>query len=204
LLLARLEQENNRIVGDPKSRLHPSAARQSRPPSVEKLKKMLERNPENLRMSMLPAPPPMRELDFWLALTSDYSETAQRLPTLTTSKIRAGIPAPLRGEVWKSMVGARDLDLEDQYERFRGLSSPHGTTIDKDIGRTFPDHDYFNKNELGGQRMLSNVLKCFSLYDEKIGYCQGLGFPVGTLLLQMGEKEAFCVFVRYVFLFWYI
>jgi hypothetical protein len=36
------------------------------------------------------------------------------------------------------------------------------------------------------------------LYDHKIGYCQGLGFLVGPLLMQMGDKEAFCVLVRCV------
>lgn len=98
--------------------------------------------------------------------------------------------------MWKAIVGARDLDLEDEYDKLRGMPSPHEDRIDKDVGRTFPDHDFFNNSSLPGQKMLWNVLKCFSLYDTKIGYCQGLGFPVGTLLLQMGEKEAFCVFVR--------
>lgn len=44
--------------------------------------------------------------------------------------------------------------------------------------------------------MLGQVLKCFSLYDEKIGYCQGLGFVVGPLLMHMEPAAAFAVLVR--------
>ena len=47
-----------------------------------------------------------------------------------------------------------------------------------------------------GQQALAKVLKCFSLYDKEIGYCQGLGFLVGPLLMQMADRDAFCVLVR--------
>ncbi|KAL9111187.1 MAG: hypothetical protein Q9187_007953, partial [Circinaria calcarea] len=43
-----------------------------------------------------------------------------------------------------------------------------------------------------GQKMLGKVLNAFSLWDQEIGYCQGLGFVVGPLLMHMGDKEAFC------------
>lgn len=138
----------------------------------------------------------MTELDFWAALVRDYHGTAQRLPTLTTNKIRSGIPAPLRGVTWVSMAGARDRQLEEQYERLCKESSPYENMIGKDIGRSFPGVEMFRDAEGEGQKMLARVLKCFSLYDEKIGYCQGLGFLVGPLLMQMGDKEAFCVLVR--------
>jgi len=149
------------------------------------------------RLSQLPSPPPMTELDFWAALVRDYPQTAQRLPTLTSNKVRAGIPAPLRGVVWVSMAGARDRVIEDRFEELCGRSSPYENIINKDIGRSFPGVEMFRDPEGEGQKMLARVLKCFSLYDEKIGYCQGLGFLVGPLLMQMGDKEAFCVLVRY-------
>ncbi|KAK7523415.1 rab-GTPase-TBC domain-containing protein [Phyllosticta citriasiana] len=197
LLLERLEQANQAIATDPKSGLKPRARSQSRPPSISQIKKMVEnQNAEQVRFSLLPSPPPMTELDFWAALVRDYHGTAQRLPTLTTNKIRSGIPAPLRGVTWVSMAGARDRQLEDQYERLCKESSPYENMIGKDIGRSFPGVEMFRDAEGEGQKMLARVLKCFSLYDEKIGYCQGLGFLVGPLLMQMGDKEAFCVLVR--------
>ena len=67
----------------------------------------------------LPEPPPMTELEFWAALVQDYPSTASRLPTLTTTKIRAGIPLVLRGVVWQSMAGARNRDLEDAFDKLK-------------------------------------------------------------------------------------
>ena len=95
-----------------------------------------------------------------------------------------------------SITGARERLLEDEYERLCGETSPYEGLIGKDIGRSFPNVEMFRDPAGEGQQMLARVLKCFSLYDEKIGYCQGLGFVVGPLLMHMGDKEAFCVLVR--------
>lgn len=151
--------------------------------------------PSALRYSMLP-PPAMTDLEFYAALVKDYKQTAARLPTLLTNKLRKGIPPPLRGVVWQSMSGARDANLEQQYDQFSGESSPYELIIGKDLGRSFPGVDMFREADGEGQRMLGRVLKCFSLYDTKIGYCQGLAFIVGPLLMHMPDKQAFCVLVR--------
>ena len=202
LLLARLEQENNALTADPKSGLKARARSQSRPPSINELKRLIQEQDAgeagHVRLSKLPSPPPMTELDFWAALVRDYHQTCHRLPNLTLNKIRAGIPAPLRGVVWQSAAGARSKIVEDQYDALCGESSPYENIINKDIGRSFPGVEMFRDPGGEGQKMLGRVLKCFSLYDHKIGYCQGLGFLVGPLLMNMGDKEAFCVLVRYV------
>ncbi|GAB7366205.1 hypothetical protein MBLNU230_g7765t1 [Neophaeotheca triangularis] len=205
-LLARLEQENAMLTSDPKSAANKHTARarsQSRPPSIHALKKMVkDRDQPSIRYSMnadagLPAElPPMTELDFWAALVQNYPSTASRLPTLTAAKIRAGVPEPLRGVVWTSMSGARDKRLEEAYDNLLGEKSPYEGIINKDVGRSFPGVELFRDAEGEGQKMLGRVLKCFSLHDKDIGYCQGLGFLVGPLLMNMGEREAFCVLVR--------
>ncbi|KAL1981974.1 hypothetical protein VTN96DRAFT_1940 [Rasamsonia emersonii] len=197
LLLARLEQENNALVTNPKSGLANAARprRPSRPPSIQQLKRLVNDHRSSLRYSQLP-PPPMTELEFWAALVADYPMTAQRLPTLTSNKIRAGVPPPLRGVVWPSIAGARDTQLLEDFRRLSGESSPYEGLIGKDIGRSFPNVEMFRDPNGEGQQMLARVLKCFSLYDTKIGYCQGLGFVVGPLLMHMSDAEAFCVLVR--------
>ena len=199
-LLAQLEQANNALATDPKSGLKTVRPRaQSRPPSVYQLRRMVEDPASpNPRFSILPSPPPMTELEFWTALVQDYPQTAQRLPTLTSNKIRVGIPPPLRGVVWMSLAGARDIELENKFDSLCNLTSPHEGAISKDIGRSFPGVEMFRDADGNGQRMLGRVLTAFSLYDPQIGYCQGLGFLVGPLLMQMGEREAFCVLVRCV------
>ncbi|RAR01791.1 ecotropic viral integration site 5 protein [Stemphylium lycopersici] len=197
LLLARLEQENEAILSNSKSSMKVSRARsQSRPPSFNQLKRLVADDTSQMRFSQLPSPPPMTELEFWAALVRDYPQTVHRLPTLCLNKIRGGIPAPLRGVVWQSAAGSREKLIEDQYDTLCGESSPYENIINKDLGRSFPGVEMFKDSEGEGQKMLGRVLKCFSLYDHKIGYCQGLGFLVGPLLMQMGDKEAFCVLVR--------
>ncbi|OBT66171.1 hypothetical protein VE03_05097 [Pseudogymnoascus sp. 23342-1-I1] len=199
LLLARLEQENNLLATNPKSGIARAQAEervQRRPPSMQQLKQMVNApSPPALRYSLLPAPA-MTDLEFYAAVVQDYKRTAQRLPTLLSKKIRAGIPPPLRGVVWQSMSGARDLALEEEYERLCGGSSPYEGIIGKDLGRSFPGVEMFRDPNGEGQRMLGKVLRCFSLYDPKIGYCQGLGFLVGPLLMHMGDTQAFCILVR--------
>ncbi|KAL8905467.1 MAG: hypothetical protein Q9207_002620 [Kuettlingeria erythrocarpa] len=182
-LLARLEQENDALATDPK------AAR---------LKKLVDEPAKpSYRYSVLLDPPPMTELEFWAALVSNYPQTAQRLPTLTSNKIRNGVPPPLRGVVWTSIAGARDQLLEDEYDRLCTETSPYENLIGKDIGRSFPNVEMFKDPAGEGQKMLAKVLGSFSIYDQKIGYCQGLGFVVGPLLMHMADKDAFCVLVRY-------
>ncbi|KAG8528190.1 uncharacterized protein KY384_007107 [Bacidia gigantensis] len=200
-LLARLEQENDALATDPKAKLTRARSTRkgtkARPPSMQQLKKLVnEPTRPSLRYSMLPEPPPMTELEFWAALVNDYPQTAQRLPTLTAHKIRGGIPPPLRGVVWVSIAGARDKLLEEEYDRLSGETSPYENLIGKDIGRSFPGVEMFRDPSGEGQQMLAQVLKCFSLYDDRIGYCQGLGFVVGPMLMHMADREAFCVLVR--------
>ncbi|KAF2163667.1 hypothetical protein M409DRAFT_68274 [Zasmidium cellare ATCC 36951] len=204
-LLARLEQENAKIEADSKTAASKSSTRAraaSRPPSMAQLKKLVAgKETPSIRYSLasdsgMAEVPPMTELEFWTAIVQDYPSTATRLPTLTTTKMRSGIPPPLRGVVWSSMAGARDKDLEDAFERLLGEKSPYEGIINKDVGRSFPGVELFRDAEGEGQKMLGRVLKCFSLQDKDIGYCQGLGFLVGPLLMNMGEREAFCVLVR--------
>jgi len=200
MLLARLEQENNKLAINPKSVkvnvVEQPVMRRPRPPSMAQLREMAHGpTPMALRYSVVP-PPPMTDLEFYMALVKDYQQTAARLPTLLSRKIRSGIPPPLRGVVWQSMAQAGDSTLLEHFERLSGESSPYEGIIGKDLGRSFPGVDMFRDPEGDGQRMLGRVLKCFSLYDQKIGYCQGLAFLVGPLLMHMPDNQAFCVLVK--------
>lgn len=67
--------------------------------------------------------------------------------------------------------------------------SAEGSTVF--AGRTFPSHPYFASQLGHGQLCLFNILKAYSVLDEEVGYCQGLSFVAGILLMHMKEKEAF-------------
>jgi len=134
--------------------------------------------------------------DFWGAVISDYPGFASERPDELALAIAQGIPSTLRGMMWQHMAASKDLDLEDTYLKLLKDTSPHEKAITRDLGRTFPHHDFFTDGQGIGQENLFNVLKAYSLYDPQVGYCQGLPFVVAILLLNMPDEEAFSLLVR--------
>lgn len=68
------------------------------------------------------------------------------------------------------------------------------------VGRTFPTYDYFVTRLGPGQLGLFNVLKAYSLLDKEVGYCQGLSFVVGLLLMHVRlDLFSFNVYIVYMF-----
>lgn len=89
--------------------------------------------------------------------------------------------------------------MEATYLKFLKEMSPHEKAITRDLGRTFPQHEFFTDGQGIGQENLFNVLKAYSIYDPQVGYCQGLPFVVAILLLNMPDEEAFCLLVRLMY-----
>ncbi|XP_063313934.1 TBC1 domain family member 1 isoform X1 [Pelobates fuscus] len=111
-----------------------------------------------------------------------------------------GVPRLHRGEIWiflaeqyqlrhplpsKNML--RDIPYKELLKQL--TTQQHAILID--LGRTFPTHPYFAAQLGAGQLSLYNILKAYSLLDPEVGYCQGLSFVAGILLLHMGEEDAF-------------
>jgi hypothetical protein len=114
------------------------------------------------------------------------SDLAKKL----SKAIQRGIPSTLRGIMWQLMSSSKDPDLEQVYSSLLKQTSSHEKAISRDLSRTFPNHEYFKEGGVPGtgtgQENLFNVVKAYSLYDEEVGYCQGLQFIVGPLLLNVG------------------
>ncbi|TDL26268.1 RabGAP/TBC [Rickenella mellea] len=134
--------------------------------------------------------------DFWGDVMADYHQYASDNPEKLAKAIEKGIPDSLRGMVWQLMSASKDTSLEAVYLRLLKESSPHEKAILRDLGRTFPHHDFFTDGQGIGQENLFNVLKAYSIHDPEVGYCQGLPFVVAVLLLNMPDEEAFCLLVR--------
>ncbi|KAF9198369.1 hypothetical protein BGZ49_000831, partial [Haplosporangium sp. Z 27] len=206
-LLARLERQNGLLDTDPKSvciesnvlkgnltTLHSLIADSTtlNSPNSETIDPMSSLN------SVLEPQAGDEEIDweFWGMLVQDYNAVASKLPHLLAARVRQGLPSKLRGLIWQSMSQASSTYLETMYTQLLKEHSPYERIIQRDLARTFPQVDMFKEEGGKGQEMLFNILKAYSLYDPHVGYCQGLGFLVGPLLMNMDEKEAFCVFVR--------
>lgn len=123
--------------------------------------------------------------EFWTALTEDFSSVALKLPHLVSAKLRAGIPSKVRGVIWQAMSQSASLNLETVYGQLVAEHSPYERIIQRDLARTFPGIDMFKQEGGDGQQSLERVLKAYSLYDSLVGYCQGLAFLVGPLLLNV-------------------
>ncbi|KAI0298609.1 rab-GTPase-TBC domain-containing protein [Russula brevipes] len=131
---------------------------------------------------------------FWGSVMSDYQGFASENSEQVARAIERGIPSKLRGMVWQLMSASKDPQMEAAYLQLLKESSPHEKAITRDLGRTFPQHEFFTDGHGIGQENLFNVLKAYS-----IGVCQGLPFVVAVLLLNMPDEEAFCLLVRLMY-----
>lgn len=164
----------------------------------------------------------------WEKLLNSSSSVAQDFPTLARA-VEKGVPKHRRGEAWQALVNTRNLMetqqpswcrhaahddyslsshsvdyenfplLDEPYEDLLGQLTSHQHAIIIDLGRTFPTQKYFQASLGPGQLSLYNLLKAYSLLDSEVGYCQGLSFIGGVLLMHLEEQEAYYM-LRYLML----
>ncbi|KAI9276432.1 rab-GTPase-TBC domain-containing protein [Sporodiniella umbellata] len=181
-ILAQIDRQNAKLDEDPKSVCIQSNQLKTDLSTIQKL--TTDHVDETI------------DWEFWAALTDDFSSVALKLPHLVSVKLRAGIPPKVRGVIWQAMSQSASLNLETMYGQLVAENSPYQRIIQRDLARTFPGIEMFKQEGGPGQQALERVLSAYSLYDSLVGYCQGLAFLVGPLLLNMSEQQAFCVFVR--------
>ncbi|KAK2840034.1 hypothetical protein Q5P01_013774 [Channa striata] len=111
-----------------------------------------------------------------------------------------GVPKSRRGEIWlllshqhrlRHRLPQRQLAPDTPYHDLLKQLTAQQHAILVDLGRTFPTHQYFSAQLGAGQLSLYNLLKAYSLLDTEVGYCQGISFVAGVLLLHMREEQAF-------------
>ncbi|KAI8371274.1 rab-GTPase-TBC domain-containing protein [Choanephora cucurbitarum] len=141
-----------------------------------------------------------REIDweFWTSVVSDFERINRTDHAKLRQQLCVGIPTSLRGLLWRifSKSEMNSELIENEYRLLLEKTSSHEKLIQRDLSRTFPTLDYFKDKDGEGQAMLFNVIKTYSLFDSQVGYCQGLHFVVGCLLLHMPDEAAFCVLLR--------
>ena len=142
----------------------------------------------------------------WLAILSRTSDGVSRNDL--QSCVARGVPKDMRGDVWQLMASSLQppsgkqlpLSYDTPYvEMIKGLTSQqHSILID--LGRTFPQHPYFTRTLGPGQLSLFNLLKAYSRLDGEVGYCQGLSFIAGIILLHTDEETAYTLLKHLMFL----
>ncbi|XP_033323299.1 PTB_TBC1D1_like and TBC domain-containing protein plx isoform X1 [Megalopta genalis] len=145
-----------------------------------------------------------RELvEVWDLLVSKESRVSTKCDNqMLLHAIKQGVPKGKRGEVWQFLaeqfclkqppIDTRDFpNYNTPYDLLLKQLTSQQHAILIDLGRTFPNHPYFSSALGPGQLALFNLLKAYSLLDHEVGYCQGLSFVAGVLLLHMSEDQAF-------------
>ncbi|XP_017045553.1 ecotropic viral integration site 5 ortholog isoform X2 [Drosophila ficusphila] len=184
-LLAKLEAANKLIESDAKSlnSLHSTHSR---------------KNSDTSQISLTSSGNSVAEEDVWTTwatILNDWEGALKRKNPCVGELVRRGIPHHFRAIVWQQLSGAAEADKK-QYAEYIKATSACEKVIRRDIARTYPEVEFFKEKDGPGQEALFNVIKAYSLHDREVGYCQGSGFIVGLLLMQMPEEEAFAVLVQ--------
>ncbi|XP_050967491.1 TBC1 domain family member 1 isoform X2 [Labeo rohita] len=138
----------------------------------------------------------------WERMLSTPGRSKVRFDTEEIHKaVGQGVPRQHRGEIWKFLSEQYLLRQEVPSTKPPNNDTPYKELLKQltsqqhailiDLGRTFPTHPYFSAQLGAGQLSLYNLLKAYSLLDPEVGYCQGLSFVAGVLLLHMSEEDAF-------------
>jgi len=142
---------------------------------------------------------PIKHLEQWRVICIDFHRFRGKCPDKCKVLIRQGIPEFLRGSVWQKLALSRELLQKypkDLYEQMRqSKMAPSEGDIVRDINRTFPKHVLYRDKQGLGQQQLLNVLRAYSVFNAEVGYCQGMGFICGLLLMYMREDDAFLMLI---------
>lgn len=140
------------------------------------------------------------EMEEWRFLCYDFNKFDLEKDNLKLlSRLRKGIPPQFRGFFWMKLAEVESIRSEHSENLYYQLSeiknAPCCGDIYRDISRTFPKHTLFRDRNNHGQNSLFSVLRAYSLYNPDVGYCQGMGFIVGVLLMYMSEEDSFYMLI---------
>ncbi|CAF0835245.1 unnamed protein product [Adineta steineri] len=197
-LLKRLEEENRRIEYDLKSPANAPQNNIVNTRSPELHHKQIRQDSISSDASNLTVDNDgnlENEWNTWNRIINNWTIYMKKKPQWIKDTIRAGVPVHFRPLLWQCLAKVDSSNAKQKYADYMKMTSPCEKVIRRDISRTYPEHELFKEKHGIGQERLFNVIKAYSLYDREVGYCQGIGFIVGLLLMHMPEEEAFAVLV---------
>ena len=133
--------------------------------------------------------PTQKRIAKWLGVMNAYPQAKYPLEesdqTLLKARVKKGPPQAVR---WQAWIAIRKLSVrisESDYQALpQSLSDP---SLLKDLSRSFPSQAYFSEGK--GEETLGRVLGKLAAKHTNVGYCQGLNFVAGFMLLVSGGNE---------------
>lgn len=127
-------------------------------------------------------------------IDAGISTYMRQYPTEFRKRSRRGIPDEFRWKVWMAALQCNEQDPVQDFNVLCQMENQWTHLISADICRTFPDEEHFDKSK---EEALYRVLNAYANHNPHVGYCQGMNFIAGLLLLVSNdEKESFRVLVR--------
>ena len=94
----------------------------------------------------------------------------------------------------KIKIKIKNHEIKSFYEKLTKKNELYDELILKDIPRTIPGDNSFNIGKINYNK-LYRILTCFSNYNKKIGYAQGINFIIANAIyLFSSEEEVFIFF----------
>jgi Rab-GTPase-TBC domain len=122
---------------------------------------------------------------------SDHSTTATSTNVGVTSPTSATEKDPeAMAKLQAKLAAERSKKIKEDAAALQKLEK----MIKRDMGARTSYSKY--AVAAGFQDSLFNVCKAYALFDEGVGYPQGMNFIIMPLLFTMPEEEAFCLLVR--------
>lgn len=137
----------------------------------------------------------LRREQKWLRMLSQWEKYMAKHYKKVRERCRKGIPPSLRPRAWLYLCGGQFL-MEQSKGMYDDLCKREGDPrwvddIKKDLHRQFPYHEMFISQEGVGQKELCLVLKCYSILNPSVGYCQAQAPLAAFLLMHMPAEQAF-------------
>ncbi|XP_033627938.1 carabin-like [Asterias rubens] len=136
----------------------------------------------------------------WLDMLDDWDKWMSKKPKKVRERCRKGIPCSIRSRAWQHLCGSKKL-YEQNKASWEELDTMEGDPkwleiIQKDLDRQFPFHEMFASRDGHGQQDLFRILKAYSIYNPRDGYCQAQAPVAAVLLMHMPAEDAFWALVQ--------
>ncbi len=143
----------------------------------------------------------------WIEMTTQWDKWMRTKLSKVKSRCIKGIPESMRGRAWQCLCASRQHPSRiKNLNLFASLvaveyhdgdpAAPFMRIIGNDLYRTFPHHYLFREATGVGQANLAQVLRAYVGFNPAVGYCQGMGYVAGVLVMYMLPEDAFWCFVR--------
>mmetsp|Transcript_51093 Transcript_51093/g.119623 ORF Transcript_51093/g.119623 Transcript_51093/m.119623 type:complete len:450 (-) Transcript_51093:39-1388(-) len=121
-----------------------------------------------------------------------FREFMHAHPSRFRRRVHRGIPEKYRWQVWKLLVDFNEVVSVGNYTELSRTENAWTEQIEMDVTRTFTDNKSFDD---GKQQRLLRVLNAYAACNPEVGYCQGMNYVAGLLvLISDSEEECFGMF----------